>query len=36
MADILKVKPFVFDTGQRAYHGIGELIGKAFPIGKRD
>jgi flavin reductase (DIM6/NTAB) family NADH-FMN oxidoreductase RutF len=36
MADILKVKPFVFDTGQRAYHGIGELIGKAFSIGKRD
>jgi flavin reductase (DIM6/NTAB) family NADH-FMN oxidoreductase RutF len=36
MADILKVKPFVFDTGQRAYYGIGGLIGKAFSIGKRD
>jgi flavin reductase (DIM6/NTAB) family NADH-FMN oxidoreductase RutF len=36
MPDIMKVKPFVFDTGQRAYHSIGELIGKAFSIGKRD
>jgi len=36
MPDILKVKPLVFDTGQRAYHNIGELIGKAFSIGKRD
>jgi flavin reductase (DIM6/NTAB) family NADH-FMN oxidoreductase RutF len=35
-ADILKVKPFVFDAGQRAYYGIGEQIGKAFLIGKRD
>jgi flavin reductase (DIM6/NTAB) family NADH-FMN oxidoreductase RutF len=34
MADILKVKPLVFDTGQGAYHGIGERIGKAFSIGK--
>jgi flavin reductase (DIM6/NTAB) family NADH-FMN oxidoreductase RutF len=36
MADILKVKPLVFDTGQRTYCGIGELIGKAFSIGKRE
>ncbi len=36
MADILKVKPFVFDAGQRAYYGIGDYIGKAFSIGKRD
>jgi hypothetical protein len=33
--DIAKVGPFVFDTGQRAYHGIGECIGKAFSLGKR-
>jgi flavin reductase (DIM6/NTAB) family NADH-FMN oxidoreductase RutF len=36
MADILKVSPFVFDTGQRAYFGMGQQIGKAFSIGKRD
>jgi flavin reductase (DIM6/NTAB) family NADH-FMN oxidoreductase RutF len=35
MVDILKVKPFIFDTGQGAYYGIGERIGKAFSIGKR-
>jgi flavin reductase (DIM6/NTAB) family NADH-FMN oxidoreductase RutF len=36
LPDILKIKPFVFDTGQRAYHGIGQLIGRAFSIGKRE
>jgi len=36
LTDIVKVKPFVFDTGQRAYYGIGERIGKAFSIGKRE
>ncbi len=35
MADILKVKPLIFDTGQGAYYGIGARIGKAFSIGKR-
>jgi flavin reductase (DIM6/NTAB) family NADH-FMN oxidoreductase RutF len=34
IADILNVKPLVFDTGQGAYYGIGERIGKAFSIGK--
>ena len=33
-ADIIKVKPLIFDTGQGAYYGIGERIGKAFSIGK--
>ena len=36
MADILKVKPLVFDTGQGAYHGIGERIGRAFSIAKKE
>jgi flavin reductase (DIM6/NTAB) family NADH-FMN oxidoreductase RutF len=36
MADILKVKPLIFDIGQRAYYSIGELIGKAFSIGKKE
>ncbi len=35
MADILKVRPLIFDAGQGAYYGIGERIGKAFSIGKR-
>jgi flavin reductase (DIM6/NTAB) family NADH-FMN oxidoreductase RutF len=36
LVDILKVKPLIFDAGQSAYYGIGERIGKAFSIGKRD
>jgi flavin reductase (DIM6/NTAB) family NADH-FMN oxidoreductase RutF len=36
MADILKVKPLIFDMGQRAYYSIGERIGKAFSIGKKE
>jgi flavin reductase (DIM6/NTAB) family NADH-FMN oxidoreductase RutF len=35
MVDILKVRPLIFDTGQSAYYGIGERIGKAFSLGKR-
>ena len=35
MADILKVRPLIFDPGQGAYYSIGERIGKAFSIGKR-
>jgi flavin reductase (DIM6/NTAB) family NADH-FMN oxidoreductase RutF len=33
--DILKVMPFIYDTGQMAYYAIGDRIGKAFSIGKR-
>ena len=36
MPDILKVKPLIFGTGQGAYYGIGERIGKGFSIGKRE
>ncbi|MFA5072959.1 MAG: flavin reductase family protein [Nitrospirota bacterium] len=36
LIDTLKVKPIIFDTGQGAYYGIGEHIGKAFSIGKRE
>jgi flavin reductase (DIM6/NTAB) family NADH-FMN oxidoreductase RutF len=35
MPDILKVRPLIFDTGQGAYYGVGERIGKAFSIGKK-
>lgn len=34
LPDILKIKPLVFDTGHRGYHGIGPLLGKAFAVGK--
>ena len=35
LADILKVKPLIFDPGEGDYYGIGERIGKAFSIGKK-
>jgi flavin reductase (DIM6/NTAB) family NADH-FMN oxidoreductase RutF len=35
MADILKVKPLIFNPGQGAYYSIGEYIGKAFSTGKQ-
>ncbi|GLI40085.1 flavin reductase family protein [Geobacter hydrogenophilus] len=34
LPDILKLKPLVFDTGHRGYHGVGPLLGKAFAVGK--
>jgi flavin reductase (DIM6/NTAB) family NADH-FMN oxidoreductase RutF len=33
--DILKVKPLVFVPESAAYHGIGQLLGRAFSIGKK-
>jgi flavin reductase (DIM6/NTAB) family NADH-FMN oxidoreductase RutF len=35
MADILKVRPLIFNPGQGAYYSIGKRIGKAFSIGKQ-
>lgn len=32
--DILKIRPLVFDTSHRGYHGVGPLLGKAFSVGK--
>ncbi len=34
LPDIKKVAPFLFDPANRNYYGIGELLGKAFSIGK--
>jgi flavin reductase (DIM6/NTAB) family NADH-FMN oxidoreductase RutF len=34
MPDILKVKPLVFDPGQRGYYGIGSYLGQAFTLGQ--
>ncbi|MBU0483913.1 MAG: flavin reductase family protein [Proteobacteria bacterium] len=33
--DIEKIRPLVFSPGLQNYHGIGELIGKAFKVGKK-
>jgi len=35
LPDILKIKPLVFDTAHRGYHGIGPLLGQAFSVGKK-
>ena len=32
--DIEKIRPIVYSSGTRQYHGIGEFIGDAFDIGK--
>ncbi len=33
--DIKKVKPILYDPSNPAYYNIGELVGKAFNIGKK-
>ena len=32
--DIMKIRPLIFDTSNRGYHGITPGIGKAFSIGR--
>ncbi|MDD2271718.1 MAG: flavin reductase family protein [Desulfuromonadaceae bacterium] len=32
--DIMKIKPLLYDTSHRGYHGVGPLLGKAFSVGK--
>ena len=31
--DIMKIKPLIFDTSNKGYHGVGPLLGKAFTVG---
>ena len=33
--DITKVKPFVWDSAHRRYFGLGEVLGKAWDLGKK-
>jgi len=33
--DIEKIKPLIYDTAHKGYHGIGPLQGKAFNVGKK-
>jgi len=32
--DIMKIKPLIYDTSHKGYHGVGPLLGKAFTVGK--
>lgn len=32
--DIVKIRPFIWDTGHRGYYGLGPLLGNAWEIGK--
>lgn len=34
LPEIMRVKPFVYDTGHRGYYGIGAYLGRAFAVGK--
>ncbi|GAC1465232.1 MAG: flavin reductase family protein [Desulfuromonadaceae bacterium] len=34
LLDIMKIKPLIFDTSHKGYHGVGSLLGKAFTVGK--
>ena len=33
--DIMKIKPLIFDTSHKGYHGVGPLLGMAFTVGKK-
>ncbi len=32
--DIMKIKPLIYDTSHKGYHGVGPLLGGAFSVGK--
>ena len=34
LPDILKLRPIVYDTAHRVYHGVGPSLGEAFSAGK--
>lgn len=34
LPDIMKIRPLVYDTAHKGYHGVGPLLGKAFAVGK--
>jgi flavin reductase (DIM6/NTAB) family NADH-FMN oxidoreductase RutF len=35
LPDILKLRPIVYDSAHRAYHGVGPCLGEAFSVGKK-
>jgi len=34
LPDIMKIRPLVYDTGHKGYHGVGPLLDRAFCVGK--
>lgn len=34
LLDIMEIKPLIYDTSHKGYHGVGPLLGKAFFVGK--
>lgn len=34
LPDIMKIKPLLYDTSHKGYHGVGALLGRAFSVGK--
>jgi len=32
--DIMKIRPLIYDTSHKGYHGVGPLLEKAFSVGK--
>ena len=34
--DTAKIDPLIYSTGSQQYHRLGEAVGKAFSIGKKD
>jgi len=34
LPDIMKIRPLVYDTAHKGYHGVGPLLGRAFSVGK--
>jgi flavin reductase (DIM6/NTAB) family NADH-FMN oxidoreductase RutF len=34
LPDILKIRPLIYDTAHKGYHGVGPLLGQAFSIGR--
>jgi len=34
LPDILKIKPLIYDTAHKGYHGVSPLLGKAFSAGR--
>ncbi|NTW52527.1 MAG: flavin reductase family protein [Chlorobiaceae bacterium] len=34
LLDILKIRPLLYDTSHRGYHGVGPLVAQAFSVGK--
>jgi flavin reductase (DIM6/NTAB) family NADH-FMN oxidoreductase RutF len=34
LLDIMKIRPLLFDTSHRGYHGVGPFVAQAFSVGK--